>query len=85
MKECNEPLQTLTNFSVGTGTSATGTSSQGSVSAGEANGNISQHQARLQAAASAASMYQKSFVYPSPSTLAWYALFYCYQSLHFFQ
>ncbi|XP_042023235.1 ERAD-associated E3 ubiquitin-protein ligase HRD1B-like isoform X1 [Salvia splendens] len=53
------------------GTSATGTSSQGSVSAGEANGNISQHQARLQAAASAASMYQKSFVYPSPSTLAW--------------
>ncbi|KAG6398872.1 hypothetical protein SASPL_140343 [Salvia splendens] len=54
-----------------TGTSATGTSSQGSVSSGEANGNISQHQARLQAAASAASMYQTSFVYPSPSTLAW--------------
>ncbi|XP_042022333.1 ERAD-associated E3 ubiquitin-protein ligase HRD1B-like [Salvia splendens] len=53
------------------GTSATGTSSQGSVSSGEANGNISQHQARLQAAASAASMYQTSFVYPSPSTLAW--------------
>ncbi|XP_057810776.1 ERAD-associated E3 ubiquitin-protein ligase HRD1B-like [Salvia miltiorrhiza] len=53
------------------GTSATGTSSQGSISAGAANGNISQHQARLQAAASAASIYQKSFVYPSPSTLAW--------------
>lgn len=41
------------------------------------NGNISQHQARLQAAAAAASIYEKSFVYPSPSTLAWYAQFYC--------
>ena len=73
----------LTNFPVGTGTSATGTSSQGSVSSGEANGNISQHQARLQAAASAASMYQKSFVYPSPSTLAWYALFLCSPIIRF--
>ncbi|KAL6581298.1 hypothetical protein OROMI_007221 [Orobanche minor] len=53
------------------GTSATGTFSQGSASAAVANGNISHHQARLQAAASAAAMYQKSFVYPSPSTLVW--------------
>ncbi|KAL6581312.1 ERAD-associated E3 ubiquitin-protein ligase hrd1a [Orobanche minor] len=53
------------------GTSTTGTSSQGSASVAVANGNISHHQARLQAAASAAAMYQKSFVYPSPSTLVW--------------
>ncbi|KAK1436076.1 hypothetical protein QVD17_01851 [Tagetes erecta] len=33
--------------------------------------NISMHQKRIQAAAAAASMYQKSFVYPSPSTLTW--------------
>ncbi|KAI3687386.1 hypothetical protein L1987_81081 [Smallanthus sonchifolius] len=33
--------------------------------------NISRHQKRLQAAAAAASIYQKSFVYPSPSTLTW--------------
>ncbi|KAI7747302.1 hypothetical protein M8C21_002973 [Ambrosia artemisiifolia] len=33
--------------------------------------NISMHQKRVQAAAAAASIYQKSFVYPSPSTLTW--------------
>ncbi|KAI7733716.1 hypothetical protein M8C21_029613 [Ambrosia artemisiifolia] len=32
---------------------------------------ISMHQKRVQAAAAAASIYQKSFVYPSPSTLTW--------------
>ncbi|KAG8383058.1 hypothetical protein BUALT_Bualt05G0145200 [Buddleja alternifolia] len=53
------------------GTSTPATSSQGSGGDGIANDNVSQHQARLQAAASAASMYQKSFVYPSPNTLAW--------------
>ncbi|KAH6822437.1 RING/U-box superfamily protein [Perilla frutescens var. hirtella] len=53
------------------GTSIPGTSSEGSVGGGVANGSISQNQARLQAAASAASIYEKSFVYPSPSTLAW--------------
>ncbi|XP_051149377.1 ERAD-associated E3 ubiquitin-protein ligase HRD1B-like isoform X2 [Andrographis paniculata] len=50
------------------GPSTSGTSSQGSVSGGVANGNVSHHQARLQAAASAASIYEKSFVYPSPNT-----------------
>lgn len=35
--------------------------------------NLSQHRRRLQAAAAAASVYEKSFVYPSPSTLVWYA------------
>ncbi|KAL8532448.1 hypothetical protein ACS0TY_008882 [Phlomoides rotata] len=52
------------------GTSTPGTSS-GPAGGSVANDNISQHQARLQAAASAASIYQKSFVYPSPSTLLW--------------
>ncbi|KAF6165326.1 hypothetical protein GIB67_018770 [Kingdonia uniflora] len=32
---------------------------------------LSQHQARLQAAAAAASIYEKSFVYPSPNTFTW--------------
>ncbi|CAI9785553.1 unnamed protein product [Fraxinus pennsylvanica] len=49
------------------GTSAASTS-HGSVGA---NANITRHQARLQAAASAASIYEKSFVYPSPNTLVW--------------
>ncbi|KAL3840540.1 hypothetical protein ACJIZ3_025131 [Penstemon smallii] len=54
------------------GTTTAGTSSQGSIN-GEcvANDNVTQHQARLQAAASAASIYEKSFVYPSPNTLMW--------------
>lgn len=52
-----------------------GTSSHASSSDGVANGNINLHQARLQAAASAASVYGKSFVYPSASTPMWYALF----------
>ncbi|KAI3467283.1 hypothetical protein Pfo_023946 [Paulownia fortunei] len=53
------------------GTSTAGTSSQGSSVNGVANDNVSQHQARLQAAASAASLYEKSFVYPSPNALMW--------------
>lgn len=53
------------------GTSTAGTSSQGSTNDGVANGNISPHQARLRAAAAAASIYEKSYVYPSPSTLVW--------------
>lgn len=47
-------------------------SSQGSQADGERNSNINQHQARIQAAASAASIYGKSFVYtytPSHSQL----------------
>uniref|UniRef100_A0A251UAB4 RING-type E3 ubiquitin transferase n=2 Tax=Helianthus annuus TaxID=4232 RepID=A0A251UAB4_HELAN len=34
-------------------------------------GNISRHQKRVQAAAAAAAIYQKSFVYPSPTALTW--------------
>ncbi|KAK4399835.1 ERAD-associated E3 ubiquitin-protein ligase HRD1A [Sesamum angolense] len=53
----------------GTGTSTPGNPSQGSVGDRVANDNVSHHQARLQAAAAAASIYEKSFVYPSPNTL----------------
>ncbi|XP_044477822.1 ERAD-associated E3 ubiquitin-protein ligase HRD1B-like [Mangifera indica] len=49
----------------GTGTS---TAARGSADA-SADNNLSQHQARLQAAALAASIYGKSFVYPSPNSL----------------
>ena len=48
------------------------TSAQGSVGNGLAGDNLSQHQARLQAAAAAASIYEKSYVYPSANTLVWY-------------
>ncbi|KAK6157864.1 hypothetical protein DH2020_012112 [Rehmannia glutinosa] len=54
------------------GTSTDNTSSQGSTVDGVANDNVSQHQARLKAAVSAASLYEKSFVYPSPNALMWY-------------
>ncbi|EPS66902.1 hypothetical protein M569_07872, partial [Genlisea aurea] len=50
------------------GASSSGTSSQG-LSGAAVNNNISHHQARLQAAVAAASIYEKSFVYPSPNTL----------------
>ncbi|CAI9115517.1 OLC1v1016432C2 [Oldenlandia corymbosa var. corymbosa] len=57
------------------GTSMAGTSSSsGSTSAGNDVGNGddgNHHQARLQAAAAAAAIYGKSFVYPSPSTPVW--------------
>jgi E3 ubiquitin-protein ligase synoviolin len=53
------------------GTSAANTSGQGSTGEGAPNGNMNQHQARLQAAAAAAAVYEKSFVYPSANTLAW--------------
>ncbi|KAK6116438.1 hypothetical protein DH2020_049900 [Rehmannia glutinosa] len=53
------------------GTSTPGTSSQGTVGDRAGNDNVSPHQARLQAAASAASIYEKSFVYPSPNTILW--------------
>ncbi|KAL3631205.1 ERAD-associated E3 ubiquitin-protein ligase hrd1a [Castilleja foliolosa] len=53
------------------GTNAAEPSSQGSNSNATANDNISHHQARLKAAASAASVYEKSFVYPSPNALTW--------------
>ncbi|KAG6426234.1 hypothetical protein SASPL_110454 [Salvia splendens] len=51
------------------GTGTAGTSTQGSSGDGVANDNVSQHQIRLQAAAAASSLYEKSFVYPSPNAL----------------
>ncbi|XP_057777299.1 ERAD-associated E3 ubiquitin-protein ligase HRD1B-like [Salvia miltiorrhiza] len=51
------------------GTGTAGTSSEGSSGDGVANENVSQHQTRLQAAAAAATLYEKSFVYPSPNAL----------------
>lgn len=54
------------------GVSASGTSSQLSSAGNDAaNDIVSQHQSRLQAAAAAATIYEKSFVYPSPNTLMW--------------
>ncbi|CAA0825532.1 ERAD-associated E3 ubiquitin-protein ligase HRD1A [Striga hermonthica] len=53
------------------GTSSTDASSVGSNVNGVANNNVSQHEARLKAAASAAALYGKSFVYPSPNALMW--------------
>ncbi|GER40560.1 RING/U-box superfamily protein [Striga asiatica] len=53
------------------GSSTPGTSSQGAAGVRAGNDNVSQHEARLQAAAAAASIYEKSFVYPSPNTLTW--------------
>ncbi|KAI8540578.1 hypothetical protein RHMOL_Rhmol09G0274200 [Rhododendron molle] len=51
------------------GTGAVSTPSQ--PAAGVANDSVSQHQARLKAAAAAASIYERSFVYPSANTLVW--------------
>uniref|UniRef100_A0A2P2LH31 RING-type E3 ubiquitin transferase n=4 Tax=Rhizophora mucronata TaxID=61149 RepID=A0A2P2LH31_RHIMU len=61
------------NFS-STGSATTAVQTPGSVANDGANG----HQARLQVAAAAAAVYEKSFVYPSASTLVWspgYAMF----------
>ncbi|PON62432.1 E3 ubiquitin-protein ligase synoviolin/Hrd [Trema orientale] len=52
------------------GTGISGSSAQGSAG-GVAGDNLSHHQARLQAAAAAASIYEKSYVYPSANTLVW--------------
>lgn len=53
------------------GAGTTSTSVQGSVGDDVADGSLSPHQARLQAAAAAASIYEKSYVYPSSNTLVW--------------
>ncbi|PPR80893.1 hypothetical protein GOBAR_AA39817 [Gossypium barbadense] len=50
--------------------SGTGSARQGS-DGDMAADNLTQHQARLQAAATAASIYEKSYVYPSANTLVW--------------
>nr|DAD19260.1 TPA_asm: hypothetical protein HUJ06_020723 [Nelumbo nucifera] len=52
-------------------TGAAGTSSQGSAD-GVVDDNLRQHYARLQAATAAASIYEKSYVYPSSNAFAWY-------------
>lgn len=57
-----------------TGTGTSNSSAQGSSSTDVAGDNLSHHQARVRAAAAAASIYEKSYVYPFASTLAWYAL-----------
>ncbi|XP_057472055.1 ERAD-associated E3 ubiquitin-protein ligase HRD1A-like isoform X1 [Actinidia eriantha] len=51
----------------GTGTASS--HSQSSAGDGVTNYTVSQHQARLKAAATAASIYERSFVYPSANTL----------------
>nr|XP_043630333.1 ERAD-associated E3 ubiquitin-protein ligase HRD1B-like [Erigeron canadensis] len=53
------------------GTNSANASSHERTGDGAGSGNISSHQKRVQAAASAASIYQKSFVYPSPGSLTW--------------
>ncbi|XVF05007.1 hypothetical protein REPUB_Repub05bG0134000 [Reevesia pubescens] len=50
--------------------SSTSSATQGPAG-GMATDNLNQHQARLQAAAAAASIYEKSYVYPSANTLVW--------------
>lgn len=67
-------LQNFTVLIVFSGANSANASSQDQNGDGAESGNISRHQKRVQAAAAAASIYQKSFVYPSPSTLTWYAL-----------
>ncbi|KAI4295302.1 hypothetical protein L6164_035363 [Bauhinia variegata] len=52
----------------GAGTGSTGQVPAGSGVTGDS---LSQHQARLQTAAAAASIYEKSYVYPSASSLVW--------------
>ncbi|KAK4256161.1 hypothetical protein QN277_009064 [Acacia crassicarpa] len=58
-----------TGTGTGTGTS-TGSSAQAEAGSGVATDKLSRHQARLRALAAAASMYEKSFVYPSAPSLA---------------
>ncbi|PNX74659.1 E3 ubiquitin-protein ligase synoviolin-like protein, partial [Trifolium pratense] len=56
----------------GTGT---GSTSQTEVGSGVATDSLSRHQARLQAAAAAASIYEKSYVYPSATSFVRYGVF----------
>uniref|UniRef100_A0A1S4E231 RING-type E3 ubiquitin transferase n=1 Tax=Cucumis melo TaxID=3656 RepID=A0A1S4E231_CUCME len=53
------------------GTGTTSSSAQGTSGTGVTNANLSHHQARVRAAAAAASIYEKSYVYPCASTLVW--------------
>ncbi|KAK9079814.1 hypothetical protein SSX86_001487 [Deinandra increscens subsp. villosa] len=70
----NEGGATTTRSQAGThrqGVNSENTSSQDQNRDAARDENMSGHQKRVQAAAAAASIYQKSFVYPSPSTLTW--------------
>ena len=60
-------------FLLKTGAGTTSSSAQGTSDTGVANDNLSHHQARVRAAVAAASVYEKSYVYPCASTLVWYA------------
>lgn len=67
----------IIRLGLGTGTGISSSSPQGSAG-GVAVDNLSHHQARLQAAAAAASIYEKSFVYPSANTVVWYGPSFCH-------
>lgn len=54
------------------GGSSSSSASQGSAAGNSAGNSLSGNEARLRAAATAASLYEKSFVYPSASSLTWY-------------
>lgn len=69
---------------MGTGTGTASTSAQGSDGSSTSVGHLSQHQKRLQAAAAAASIYERSYVYPSANTLVWYVSLSYKKSLIFF-
>lgn len=64
-------IEPFVNSLLGPGSSSASASQSSQANTTPSN-NVSQHQARIQAAAAAAAVYQKSFVYPSVPTLAWY-------------
>jgi hypothetical protein len=53
----------------------TGSTSQTELGSGVATDSLSRHQARLQAAAAAAAIYEKSYVYPSATSFVRYGKF----------
>lgn len=68
-------ISLISSVQIEAGTSSSGTQgSETRSSTGVSSDNLSRHHARLQAAASAASMYGKSMVYPSANTVAWYVV-----------
>lgn len=61
--------QMLPPVEAGAGTNNTSSSSVASVGGNDV---LSQHEARVEAAAAAASIYEKSYVYPCANTFTWY-------------
>ncbi|RQO99175.1 hypothetical protein POPTR_013G088400v4 [Populus trichocarpa] len=59
------------NYGIGTATTAAQISAGGVADDGVADDSLIQNQVRLQAAAAAASLYEKSFTYPSANTPVW--------------